>query len=211
MKAPVVVRVANCRSVSTTPDKARAIFTKSLTKRGDYGVPQVVLASECSDFDAEIVAEFAGWEAAQFGEPKSARRGSALAWRDARLSGKARLVVGSLAGEGIRERSAVTARLKVNGHSAEFTAGHAPPDRASDRQRQWLEEARRWQGILGADFNQRPDELERRFLRQVRGVRGDVLALLVPRHIPCSPARPVDIGSDHPAVDVVLWPDRKEK
>jgi hypothetical protein len=205
---PVVVRVANCQSVSAGARKSATIFRTALTKSGPFGVPDVVLGCECSDFDAEKIAEAEGWQAAQFGHPTdTARRGSVAAFRTDGLVTSS-LAVGSEAGEGIRTRYVVSAFTEVNGHAETFIAGHAPPDRAPNAQAEWLAKVDEWPGILGADFNTHGPTLDRMFARQVRAI--GVLALLVPADIPCSTARAVDIGSDHPAVDVLLWPTMKE-
>ncbi len=205
--APVVVRVANCQSVSAGPRKAAGIYRTALTKVGRFGVPHVVLACECSDFDAELI-RVDGWSSIQYVH-NTAAAGSAIAWRNGEQVGDARLVVGSEAGEGIRTRYVAQATLRINGHKATFNAGHAPPDRAPNGQRQWLDNAGRLPGVVGADFNTWPKTLDRRFNRKVRGV--EVLSLLIPNDIPCSRAKPVDIGGDHPAVDVVLWPTVKRR
>lgn len=210
MGSPVVVRVANCQSVSAAPSKARAIFIRALTLPGPYGRPHVVLACECADFQAELIAERNGYDAAQF-TTTNATAGSVVAWDTdhARPLGRPRLILGSAAGEGIQARHIVQARLEVNGHRQAFGAGHAPPDRAPIGQASFLNALRRHQGILGADFNQRRGEIAGNYLRDYHGV--ELLGALVPRNIPTRPMRPFDIGSDHPAGDLVLWADDRTK
>ena len=213
---PVVVRVANCASVSMPLDHSRGNYVNALTKRGPYGLPHVVLAMECSDFDAELVAEFHQWEAVQYGATGSPQSGSVVAYDPERVALRVRrLVETSPAGDGVRARYTVRTRLDVNGHREWFNAGHAPPDRSQGPQAAWYRRAHQVSGILGADFNDRPDFMAPRFGRTYVGARGDVLGLLVPTRIPASTPKRVDIGSDHVAVDVVLWPDqptqRKEK
>ena len=60
-------------------------------------------------------------------------------------------------------------------------------------------------GLLGADHNQKAPALRRSFGRRVRAV--GLLALIVPRWIPSTPATPIPTGGDHPAVAVTLWPE----
>lgn len=211
MKRPVVVRVANCASVSTGPRKAAAIFRAALTRPGRFGLPDVVLACEAADFDATLEAEKClGWEAAQFTE-NSADAGSAVAWNPtvATLLGSPHLLPGTPAGEGIKARSLVRVKLDVNGHRAPFVAGHAPPDRAPVGQQTFLDQLRLVRGVIGLDSNRRPGEIEEMgYLREYLGI--ELLGLFVPTWIPTSLPRPVDIDSDHPAVDVRLWTTEKE-
>lgn len=206
-KRPVVARVANCASVSTGPRKAAAIFRSSLTRPGRFGLPDVVLACEAADFDATLEAEKCAWEAVQFTE-SSATAGSAVAWNPevAWPLGSAELLPGTPAGEGIRARSLVWQRLNVHGHRAPFVAGHAPPDRAPKNQQSFLDRLRLYRGVIGLDSNRRPREIEQMgYHREYLGV--ELLGVFVPRWIPTSRPRAVDVGSDHPAVDVRLWVD----
>lgn len=212
--APVVVRVANCKGVSTTPAKSRAIFRRALTEPGHYGKPHIVLAMEMLKVDAEgCASELVGWEAIQYGYPHDlARAGSVIAYNPEYVQARGRrLVETSPAGDGTRTRFTVRAPLAACGHQAEpFNAGHAPPDRSEGPQRRWYERSKHIDGIFGADFNDRPDFLEARYGRQVCAVRGEVLGLLAPARIPVSDTKPIDIGSDHLGQDTVLWP-AKEK
>lgn len=216
---PVPVRVANFASVSKHSTVSRRIFFNALTAEGRFGVPQLVFGCEAADFDATLEVTdhrrlaAAGWDALQFGRTTRdpARMGSLLAWRDARPIGKPDLLLGSPAGDGVRDRWGVRQKFKVNGHRLPpCTAGHAPPDRSERPQEQFLDEVRSWPGLVGADFNERPRELEARYDRQVAGIEGEVLALLIPRGIPFEVA-PARIGSDHLAIDVLLYPDRKKE
>lgn len=202
--APVVLRVANFQSVSARPEKSRAIFAEALTKPGRFGVPHVVLGCEGADFKAEGLAELHGFDAAQF-TTNSATAGSVVAWdeRHGAALTEPELVPGSAAGEGIQARSLVRVKLRVNGHASWFAAGHAPPDRAQHGQDSWYARIKRYRGILGGDFNNRPGEVQPRFRRTYLGV--ELIGALVPRRIATSLPRAVDIGSDHPAVDIRLW------
>lgn len=210
MPKPVVVRVANCKSVSARPIVARAIYVRALTHAGPYGKPHVVLANECADFDAELLAERHGYDAAQYTR-NTATAGSVVAWDEnhARELERPRLLLGSPEGEGIQARHIVQVKLDVNGHRNYFSSGHAPPDRAPIGQATFLDRIRRHRGILGADFNQRRDEMSGRYRRTYHGV--ELLGILVPRTIPTRPIRAIDIGSDHPAVDIVLWADTNKR
>ena len=211
-RGPVVVRVVSCASVSFGTKRSTGIYETALTKPGPFGVPDMVLATECSDFDAERIADDLSWDAEQFGSVGSPESAVVIAVRrDAgRFLGKARLLEGTPAGEGMRTRPVIAATLRVRGRRLRAKAGHAPAPRAPRLREMWLRLVHRWAELLGADFNVRPDELARRYLRQVCGVRGQVLALLVPRRIPASHAEGVVVGSDHLAIDTVLWPEKKE-
>ena len=83
-----------------------------------------------------------------------------------------------------------------------FRAIHVPPKRAPIAQTAYFARVRASRGIVGGDFNAAPRWMRRSFVRKYRGV--GVLGLLVPRRIKASKGLPVDVGSDHPAVDVVL-------
>lgn len=211
---PVLVRVANCASVSTGPRRAAKVFRAALTRPGKLGFPRVVLACEAADFDATLEAEKMGWEAAQFTE-NAADAGSAVAWNPkyATLIGSPRLLPGTPAGEGIKARSLVQVKLEVSGHTQRFAAGHAPPDRAPKGQQAFLDNLRRIRGVIGLDSNRWPGEIEAGgYHRNYLGVA--LLGMFVPGWIPTTEAARVDLVQgetydDHPAVDVLLWSDKR--
>lgn len=211
-RVPVVVRVANCADVSMRHPAAKARL--ALTKPGHYGLPDVVLFSEVSTVDLRVLAK--DWDVLQKGAVGSASAGTALATRcaTARRAHQSRYVVGSPAtgeGGGIRERGIVSDRVRVKGsRSIRAWSGHAPPPRAPRARLRFLATSRLLLGVFGGDLNTPSPLLRRRVTRKVRAV--GVLGLLVPRWIPCSPPAPVDIKSDHPSVDVVLYlPARKRR
>ena len=211
---PVVVRVANCASVSTGPRRAAGVFRAALTRPGRLGFPRIVLACEAADFDATLEAEKVGWEAAQFTE-NAADAGSAVAWNPehAALIGSPRLLPGTPAGEGIRARSLVQVKLEVSGHRQRFSAGHAPPDRAPHGQQAYLDQLRAYRGVIGLDSNRWPGEVSAGgYHRNYLGV--SLLGMFVPSWIPTSEPKRVDLVQgetydDHPAVDVMLWADNR--
>jgi hypothetical protein len=201
----VLVRVANFQSVSAGPLKSRGIFVESLTKWGEWGTPDVVLGCEAADFRAEMLAENNGYEAAQFTE-SSATAGSVVAWSAKhRALSEPRLIPGTPAGEGIQARSLVQVKLAIRGHRTYYAAGHTPPDRAANGQDTYLDRIRKVRGVVGLDSNNWPGEIEARgYLRNYYGVA--LLGAFVPKRIPTSLPRAIDIGSDHKAVDLLLWP-----
>ena len=212
-KRPVPLRVANCASVSTGPRRAANVFQAAITRPGSFGFPRIVLACEAADFDAVLEAEMLGWEAVQIKE-STATAGSAIAWDPdyARAVGKPSLLPGTPAGEGIRARSFLRQRLELEGHDAEpFLAGHAPPDRADEGQEAYLNKARDYRGVIGLDSNRWPGEIEAMdYRRHYVGV--GVLGVFVPRGIPVSEAKRIDLipgqtFDDHPGADVLLWND----
>lgn len=207
----VLIRVGNFQSVSAGPAKARGIFIASLTEWGKWGIPDVVLGCEAADFKAELVGERFGFDVAQFTE-SSASAGSALAWHaktGAHAISKPRLVPGTPAGEGIQARSLVQAHLAVRGRRPWCAAGHAPPDRAERLQVSYLDRLRKIHGVIGLDANNWPGEMAAHgYLREYVGVA--LLGALVPKRIPTSHPKAIDIGGDHKAVDILLWPDLLE-
>lgn len=197
MRRRIVLRVANCEGVSERhpEDEARL----ALTKPGAYGEPDVVLFSEVSWCNLrEVVRLYADdFDVVQDGERGSPEAGVAIAAR-APLS-HSKTVVGSRAVPGVRMRPLVSARA----FGVTWTAGHAPPPRTAVARALYLAHVRTVAGVVGLDSNQSPAWMRRNFLRIYRGFR--VLGALVPRHLGAGKAQPVDIGSDHLAVDVPLW------
>lgn len=210
-RVPVVVRIANCQGVSERNPGNEA--RRAMTHAGPYGLPDVVLFSEVANVDLRVIGH--EWDVLQKGAVGSASAGTALATRcaTARRAHQSRYVIGSPAtseGGGIRERGIVSDRVRAKGsRSIRAWSGHAPPPRAPIARARFLVTSRLLFGVFGGDLNTAAPLLRRRVTRKVRAV--GVLGLLVPRWIPCSPPEPVDIGSDHMAVDVVLYlPARKK-
>ena len=196
----VVVRVANCADV-TAPRRAAAVTREALTKPGGHGLPDVVLLSEVSSVDVALVARIHARTATvvQHGERHSPEAGVAVA---SRLGARPkRTIVGSPAVRGkVRMRPILGAsigRLPV-------WAIHAPPGRSPVARALYIARARRRGGLCGGDWNQPPRWMRRTTRRKYRGLPGDVLGLMIPRRYRASKAVGVDIGSDHPAADVVV-------
>ena len=194
----LVVRIANCQGVSERKpgDEAHA----ALTKRGAYGLPDVVLLSEVAWLDAHMVARAHGWVAVQHGTRGSAEAGVAVMSRLTPAK-PLRPVIGSIAtreGGGIRQRPLVGAKIA----GLQFWSGHAPPPRSPIARAAYIARARACRGLVAADWNRDPKWMRRTSLRKYRNV--GVLGVLVPRRWKASVANPVNIGSDHPAVDVEL-------
>jgi hypothetical protein len=208
----VVVRVVNAQSVSAGPEKVKAILGRSFTKPGAYGRPDILLGCEGYRVNVPNMADFYGFDAVQYGHGgvtvNTALAGSFIAWRQETgdAVGKPTIEEGSPAGEGIQARYLVSQKLKVNGHRATFRAGHAPPDRAPKGQSTFLDQLRRYPGVIGLDANEREDEMDPHYARQYHGI--GVLGILVPEWIPSTGIKAVDVGSDHLAGDLILWPTR---
>lgn len=189
------IRVLNAQNVSERrpQDEINAGITLPFAHGGEV---DVWLLSEIAWADLETIAERHGLHALHFGGRGSAEAGVGIMSR--RPIGDALSRVGSRAVPGVRMRPLVTGRtfgLKV-------TAGHAPPARTALARAAYLAQIRLTGGIVGADFNQTPAWMRRSFARTYRGV--GVLGLLVPRRYKASEAIGVHVGSDHPAVDVLL-------
>ncbi len=193
----IVVRVANAQGVSERrpADEARL----ALTKPGGYGLPDVVLFSEVSWLDVPMIARRHGFHAVQHGGQGSAEAGVAIAAREP-LAKRARIIGSPRTSEGggIRMRPFVSGKA----FGVRFTAGHAPPPRSPVARALYIARARARRGVVGGDWNQWPDFMRRTSARKYRAV--GVLGLLIPRRYKASLAVEADIGSDHPAVDVVL-------
>lgn len=223
---PFVVCVANCGSVHLRGERAKRVWLNALTTPGPWGPPDLVLACECADFDAEsptaasealellLRSELPKWETVQRGHLGSPQSALALAMR--RTRGRVadhHLRAGvppTSEGGGIRQRPILVGTLLIDPDTphvwtAPFADGHGHPSRAprsrGEFMRKFLRVAAR---IAGGDFNLRQRFLARLTGRRVQAV--GVLALMTRRWIRVSRARGVDIGSDHPAVHVCLWP-----
>lgn len=197
MKRRIVVRVANCAGVSN-PRLTGFCVRMALTEPGIHGLPDVVLLSEVSPVNVAAVARkhAPGWYVVQRGRVGSPAAGVAIASRAPIRS--ARSLVGSVAGFGIRMRPVLSGSTL----GARVTAVHAPPARAPLSRARYIARARTRRGLVGGDWNRRPGWMRRTSTRTYRGI--GVLGVLVPRHWAASKASGVDIGSDHPAVDVVV-------
>lgn len=199
MTRSIVVRVANCQGVSERDPSHEAIL--AITKAGPYGVPDVVLLSEVSWANVAHIAllHAVGAEVAQLGTAGSPEAGVAIV---SRLPIRKRTsVLGSARtseGGGIRMRPLVGA--KTGG--LWFWSGHAPPPRSPIARAVYIARARACRGAVGADWNSTPRWMRRTSARQYRGI--GVLGLLVPLRYKASDAKPINVGSDHAAVDIQL-------
>lgn len=215
---PVNVRVVNLASVSSRPETVRAILAAS-TEIGTPWRPDLILGVECADLTLNDHVDGAVWQVVQFGRSLSdeservARSGCALlARRGVVTLERPRLRVGSEAGEGIRTRYVLTARATFHkGDPSSWRAwvrvGHAPPPRAPFGRGRFLDALRELTGIRGGDLNVSAETARKTFrLATVRSA--GVLHLITPRWIKPTPPRRVDVGSDHAALDVTLWPAR---
>jgi hypothetical protein len=214
---PVSVRVVNLASVSSRPETVREILDAVLAEQAPP--PDLILGVECADVTIRDQVDGAVWQVVQFGRSLSdegervARSGCALlARRGVVKLDKPRLRLGSAAGEGIRDRYILTARATFHqGDPSSWRAwvrvGHGPPPRAPFGRGRFLDALRELTGIRGGDLNVSAETTRRLFPRpRIRSA--GVLHLLTPRWIRTSTARRVNVGSDHAALDVILWPTR---
>jgi hypothetical protein len=117
-------------------------------------------------------------------------------------------------GGGIRTRYTIRFRATIDPGTPHawthtFEAGHAPPPRAPSAWAQFLNRFREGRGSKFGDMNTDADTLARWLHRKVRGE--GVLAGAFPHWLPVSDARAVNVGGDHLAVIVTLFPKYKEK
>lgn len=221
---PTRVLCVNAMSVSAGPAKAIEIFRAATNLR-----PALILATECADFNAERVAG-KGWSVVQYGqqrgdEDRAALAGCVIAVRDevAHLhEGTERLLLGSRAtregrwktGHGIRSRYIIKACVTFHpgtprARTRWVAVGHSPPARAPiARAAFMLRLARTRAGIKAGDLNLRHDAVVKALGAFVRSV--GVLHVIVAPWQPVGRAKPVDLGGDHQAVSVMLWPRKKE-
>lgn len=215
---PVNTRTVNLASVSSGP--VRVSETLALARSRGPVPPDLLLLVECGDLTIKDHVDPSVWQVVQFGRSLSdegervARSGCALlARRDVVKLEKPRLRVGSEAGEGIRTRYVLTARATFHkGDPSSWRAwirvGHAPPPRAPIGRGRFLDALREQTGIRGGDLNVSAETARDRF-RLARVHSAGVIHLLTPRWIRTSAPRRVDVGSDHAALDVTLWPSRR--
>lgn len=200
---PVRFAVVNCASVSVDARRARSIWANALE------VADVVLAMECSDVDASAP----GWHVIQRGKQGSPESALVLAvradrgeWAHANLDPG---IAPTSEGGGIRRRPLLGARLTLDPStphkwSRRVLVGHAHPARAPKARRAYLRRfARMDAAIKGGDLN-----IGHRWAARLMGKRvhsAGVLHLAVPRWIPQTKPKRIDIGSDHPALVITLW------
>lgn len=212
---PVVAIVVNCMSISTGPDHAANILRRAANWRTQDGLPvDLILGSECDDFDgAKILPHFDVLHNAA--DPD--RDGCLLAVRKTRgrLDSPAYVFAAPALRGAMRDRYLAVATVTIDPGtryrwSPKVAAGHAPPKRG------WI----RWPGYMrrlaqqradlaGGDFNKLARAVEPALRRRVRAAH--ILGLAVRYWIPSTRAVPVDVGGDHLAVAVVLWPPVERK
>lgn len=215
---PVTTRTVNLASVSSRPEKVREILANT-TYRAPAGPADLILAVECGDVTVAHEVDPAVWQVIQFGRSISneservARSGCALlARRGVVRLDKPRLRVGSEAGEGIRTRYVLSARATFHKGSASawrsrVRVGHAPPPRAPWGRKRFLDFLAALLGIRAGDYNINA-AAARRWFRLANTRSAGVLHIVIPRWIRASEPLRFDVGSDHLALDVVLWPRR---
>lgn len=208
----VVVRIANAGDVHA-PARAHAVVGRSLTVEGPVGLPDIVLLSEVSsvnvlrmthllDVDVDEV-DVIQWGGGQ-GRPES---GVAIVSLLGPIT-RRRRVVGfreTAEGGGIRERSWTGAVIVGKW----WWSGHAHPPRATLAQAAYIARGRLLRGLLGADWNRAPAWMRRAVLRAYRG--SEVLGAAAPRGWRPRLLGEVEVGSDHPAVDIEvrIWLKRE--
>ncbi len=213
----VTVRVVNLASVSSGPKKVAEVLEHALS--GDV---DLVLAVECSDIRVRDHVDRTVWQVLQYGANQSevgeriAMSGNALIARRATVAlDRGKLKVGSPAGEGIRTRYLLSARAKFHVGKrrrwrSRITVGHAPPGRAPVGRERLINAIRSLVGIKGGDLNV-SGSTARQKLSPAKVRTAGVLHLSVPWWMPASKAKRFDIGSDHKALEVVLFPRRFKK
>jgi hypothetical protein len=195
-----IYRPANAEGVSER-DPAEEVKL-ALTKPGAIGVPDVVMLSEVSWLDVPALAERLDLYAVQFGGRGSPEAGVALVSR--KPIRDAVLIAGSDAGEGIRARGILVAR--TFGHTT--AAIHVPPLRATLAQESYLDRLRIHgdAAIIGGDWNLPPMVVRRRYPERTYTGRGVLGVLMKPAAFDgLGATTPVNVRSDHPAVDVPVY------
>lgn len=201
---PFNVVVVNAMSVSTGRRHAREI----LLNAAEYG--DLILGSECGDFNGH---ELLGDDfSVHHNLLDYAHAGSLIALHKRRghlVDRRTYLGVKRQEGDSIRNRYLLTAHAHIDCHKdLKVLAGHAPPPRDFDRWVPFMRNvARQHADLAGADWNKPARAVHRVLGSRVRGV--DVLGLAVRRGIPTSKPVPLDVGGDHLATLVTLWPERK--
>lgn len=197
-----IYRPANAEGVSER-EPAEEV-TLALTKPGALGLPDVVMLSEVSWLNVPALAARHDWHAVQFGERGSPEAGVALCSREPIYG--AQLVDGSAAtseGGGIRARGILLART-IHRDTA---AIHVPPGRARHAQAEYFDHLHRIDAdVIGGDFNASPLAVRRIFPARTYTGRGVLGVLLLPGAFDgLGATTPVNVRSDHPAVDVPTY------
>lgn len=213
----VVTRTANLASVSSGPRKVEEALVEALhTYRTD-----LLMAVECGDITIKDHVDQGVWQVIQFGRSLSneservARSGCALVARRSVVKlDRWRLELAAPAGEGIRDRYVLTARATFHRGQPEawrcrVRVGHAPPPRAPKGRERFLDVLRMMRGVRSGDLNI-PAQLAVDRFKLARVWSIGVMHTIVPRWIPSDLGGVHNIGTDHLALDVILWPARGE-
>lgn len=200
----VRVRVANGAAVHA-PRRAPAVVGRALTMEGPDGVtPDVVLLSEVATVDLvrlvplvlgrEVPHDIVQWGGGH-GAPES---GTAVVSLLGPITHRRREVgyPSTAEGGGVRERSWCGAEVVGRW----WWAGHALPGRAPVGRAAYIMRGRLLPGLLGADWNRAPGWLRKALTRAYRG--SGVLGVAAWRSWRPRLVGTVDVGGDHPAVDV---------
>lgn len=216
MKRPASarMRVANLASVSAGPKKVASILDEALHNGPDV---DLLLLVECGDLTIKYEVDPAVWQVIQFGRSLSseaervARSGCAMiARRDAVFLDRPSLELAAPAGEGIRDRYVLKARARFHRgrvRRARVRVGHAPPPRAPRGRDRFLDVLRSMRGIRAGDLNI-GREWAAELFRLSHVYSAGVIHAVVPGWLPSTFDRTLDVGSDHLALDVILWPPR---
>lgn len=199
----------NFASVTSSTRKVRQIVHRTLTAADKHGAV-VIRGCEAGKVDADWFGP--GWTVLHDNQPfNGPRAGTLLAVRRDRVGMvDPRITQVSSGGDGIRARSVAHARLIADADSSDpraWTDGafHGPPKRAWSK---WLGYMRRLRAldldVAGGDANKLARAVQPALGRRVRSKH--IMTVAVRRSIPSSKARPIDVGSDHPALLVMLWP-----
>lgn len=198
-------------SVSADSQRATGIVRAVLANR-----PDAAFGVECHKVDVPAVCR-PDYHGVQYLENPS-MAGNCLIGRDGKVQIKRpRIIEGAPAtreGGGIRARQILSARLKIDSGTpyrwvTRGIVGHVHPPRAPRAAARFVRNFKEGGGIKFADVNMDSTATKRRIGRKVRQV--GVLAFSIPWWIPCSKAVAVDVGGDHKAVKITLWPTPKPK
>lgn len=197
----IIYRPVNAEGVSERDPREEAAL--GLTKPGALGVaPDVVTLCEVAWLDVHALAANLGLYAAQEGARGSAEAGVAIVSRRPIHGVNLRPGSDPVRGE-VRSRPILTART----FGRTTAAIHVPPPRTPAAQRQYLEALARLDvDVIAGDFNLDHLHIRRMFPDRHYTGRG-VLGVLLTRHgfDGLGATTPVNVRSDHPAVDVPVY------
>ena len=212
---PADVMVVNAMAVSAPAKRTEHIIRRALLER------DVVMWFGSEGYKANVRAlANANYDVLQYGYGQSeAMAGTFIIADKDRVfihEDTIKLGVGSEAtkeGGGIRTRYTIRFRATIDpgtphAWTHDFEAGHTPPPRAPSAWEQFMARFRDRHGSKFGDMNAEPGRIEKWLRRKVRAV--GVLAAAFPYWLPVSEPRAVNVGGDHLAAVVTLFPLRKE-